>query len=57
MYEDQLIWSGIEQDDISNIYNYLKEIALNTENESNLPRYTSLHSKIDFSLIFFKKDL
>ena len=48
MYEDQLIWSGIEQDDISNIYNYLKEIALNTENESNLPRYTSHHSKIDF---------
>jgi hypothetical protein len=41
MYEDQLIWSGIEQDDISNIYSYLKEIALNkinNENESNLPK-------------------
>ena len=60
MYEDQLVWSGIEQDDMSNIYGYLKELALNhinaeSESTSNSPKYNkTFHEKVSSRILAIK---
>ena len=33
MYHDQVIWSGLDQEDISIIYNHLRELVLLNSNE------------------------
>ena len=42
MYHDQVIWSGLEQEDISNIYQYLRELVIENYNTAgNQPSLTA----------------
>ena len=42
MHNDQLIWNGLEQDDIACIYNYLKDLVVNnSENTASQPTATN----------------
>lgn len=43
MYHDQVIWSGLEQEDVSNIYQYLRELVI--ENYNALGNQASLKAR------------
>lgn len=57
MHQDQVIWSGLEQEDVALIYNYLKELVLTNANNpstqsqpSHMAKFLiheSLQSRID----------
>ncbi|CAF0762218.1 unnamed protein product [Brachionus calyciflorus] len=44
MHQDQVIWSGLEQEDVSSIYGYLKDLVI--KNSSIIsPNQSTLHAK------------